>query len=130
MSVPGEKTVEVFRRSPFTPGFWWRTIVSLGTYLLTLWRMNAITLTTRRVTQRTGHVLGGTEVSINVENISDVKVEKGVLGSIFNFGKITIYSTGGSGSTIEFAGLGNPDFLRNLIADLQDGRLDSIKLKK
>ncbi len=124
-----EKDVAVFRRSPATLGFWWRTIFTLGLYLLTLWRLNEIHVTTRRITQRRGNILSGNETSMSLANITDVSVDKSVFGSIFGYGNIVVQSAGSDRAEISFNGLQKPDKLRELIFDLKDGRLDETKLK-
>ena len=124
-----EKDVAVFRRSPATLGFWWRTIVTLGLYLVTLWRLNEIHVTTRRITQRRGNILSGNETSMSLTNITDVNINKSLLGSILGYGDIIIQSAGSDTAEISFTGLQRPDKLRELIFDLKDGRLDETKLK-
>ena len=61
-----EREIGVWRRSMMTWGFWWRTIVTLGLYVVLLWRRNQITVTTRRVSQRRGNILGGEETTISL----------------------------------------------------------------
>ena len=128
-TVAPEKDVAVFRRSPATLGFWWRTILTLGLYLVTLWRQNEIHVTTRRITQRRGNILSGNETSMSLANITDVNVNKSLLGSIFGYGDIVVQSAGSDRAEISFDGLQKPDKLRELIFDLKDGRLDETKLK-
>lgn len=123
-----EKHVAVFRRSPRSWGFWWRTIVTLGLYILTNWRLNQISLTTRRLTQRRGNVLTGNETSMSLERVTDINVNKSLLGSIFGYGDIVIQSAGSDSAEISFTSLQNPDKLRELIFDVKDGRLDEEKL--
>ena len=53
-----EQKIGVWRRSMWTWGFWWRTITTLTLYVWLLWRRNQITVTTRRVSQRRGNILG------------------------------------------------------------------------
>lgn len=124
-----ETDVAVFRRSPATLGFWWRTIFTLGLYLLTLWRLNAIHVTTRRITQRRGNILSGNETSMSLTNITDVNINKSLLGSILGYGDIVIQSAGSDTAEISFTGLQRPDKLRELIFDLKDGKLDEAKVK-
>lgn len=124
MTTQKERTVGVWRRSVWSGGFWWRTIVTLGLYVILLWRRNQITLTTHRVTQRRGNVLGGSETSINLENITDVNINKSALGTILGYSTIRIQSAGTSDAEIKFEGLADADDLRDAIFDLQDGSLD------
>jgi uncharacterized membrane protein YdbT with pleckstrin-like domain len=123
-----EKHVAVFRRSPRSWGFWWRTIVTLGLYILTNWRLNQISLTTRRLTQRRGNILTGNETAMSLERVTDINVNKSLLGSILGYGDIVIQSAGSDSAEISFSSLQNPDKLRELIFDVKDGRLDEEKL--
>ena len=117
----GEKLVGVWRRSRWTWGFWWRTIVTLSLYVWLLWRRNQITVTTLRITQRRGNILGGDETSLSIENITDISVNTPPLGALFNFGHITVQSAGSSQAEISFQGLGRVRELRDVLFDLQDG---------
>ena len=123
-----EKHIAVFRRSPRSWGFWWRTIVTLGIYVLTNWRLNQISLTTRRLTQRRGNLLTGNETAMSLERVTDINVNKSLLGSIMGYGDIVIQSAGSDSAEISFTSLQNPDKLRELIFDVKDGRLDEEKL--
>ncbi len=123
-----EKHIAVFRRSPRSWGFWWRTIVTLGIYVLTNWRLNQISLTTRRLTQRRGNILTGNETAMSLERVTDINVNKSLLGSIMGYGDIVIQSAGSDSAEISFTSLQNPDKLRELIFDVKDGRLDEEKL--
>ena len=123
-----EKHIAVFRRSPRSWGFWWRTIVTLGIYVLTNWRLNQISLTTRRLTQRRGNILTGNETAMSLERVTDINVNKSLLGSIMGYGDIVIQSAGSDSAEFSFTSLQNPDKLRELIFDVKDGRLDEEKL--
>lgn len=124
-----EVEIGVWRRSIWTWGFWWRTIVTLTLYVWVLWRRNQITLTTRRVSQRRGNVLGGEETSMSIENVTDISLDTPPLGAIFGYGNIRIQSAGSTEAEIAFEGLGNAKKLRETIFDLKDGKLDEV-LKK
>lgn len=119
-----EEKVAEFRRSVWHIGFWVRTILTLTLYYWILWRRNKITLTTRRVVQRKGNVIGGEEVSINLDRIQDIRVRTGVAGTVFRFGLIEIQSSGSGQAEISFDGLNRPHKLKEMIYDLQDGQLD------
>lgn len=119
--VPGyEKELGVWRRSPYTLGFWWRSIFTFGLYTAILWNRNTITVTSRRVTQRLGGIIGGQEVTINVEKITDISLNQPAMGAIFGYGTIRIQSAGSEGNDIRFDGLGKVRELRNLLFQLQD----------
>jgi len=124
MAHQREEIVAEFRRSTRTLGFWIRTIGTLGLYYFLLWRRNEITVTTRRVVQRTGNLIGGQETSIQLSRITDVTVRTGSFGAIFGYGEIQIDSAGTSGSEIRFEGIARPHKLKDIIFDLQDGVLD------
>lgn len=121
-----DKEVEIgtWYRSRLTLSFWTRTIFTLGIYYLTLWRWNSIKVTNRRITQRTGNLLGGEEVSLGIDDITDVTLNVPPMGAIFGYGDIVVQSAGSSGAEIAFKGLGRAKQLRNDLYDLQDGHLD------
>ncbi len=119
-----EYVIAEFRRSTRTLGFWWRAILTLSLYVWLLWRRNVITVTNKRIIQRTGNIIGGKETSMQIGRITDVTVSKGVLEALLGYGLIEIQSAGSSGPEIRFDGIAKPDKLRDLIFDLQDGRYD------
>ena len=119
-----EKLIGHWRLSPASPRFWAHTIPTLGFYFFLLWRKNQITVTTRRVAQRRGNVIGGDETTISLENITDISVNQGILGSIFGYGDITIQSAGSGAAEISFQSLGDVKRLREVIFDMKDGQLD------
>lgn len=125
-----EEVVGVWRRSTVTGGFWWRAIATLGLYVLLLWRRNQITVTTRRVMQRRGNILGGSETSISINNITDVSIETPALGAIFNYGTVKVQSAGSSEAEIYFEGLAKAKHLREVIFDLKDGIADEASNNK
>ena len=118
-----EEIIGHYRRSIWTGGFWWRFLVTLGLYLY-LWNRNKITLTNRRIIQRRGGILGGEEVSLNLNRITDIKVKTGPLGALFGFGLFQVQSAGSDRAEISFDGLARPHKLKEAIYDLQDGELD------
>lgn len=119
-----EEFVGVWRRSLWTWGFWWRAILSLSLYVWLLWRRNQIVVTTRRITQRRGHILGGTETSISIENITDITVNIPPLGELLGYGDIQVQSAGSTQAEISFKGLGDVKRLRDVLFDLKDGYAD------
>lgn len=124
MATQREEVVEQFRRSTRTLGFWWRSIFTLGIYYFLLWRRNVITVTTRRVIQRTGNIIGGQETAMQLSRITDVTVRTGGFGAILGYGLVEIQSAGKSGAEIRFEGIARPHRLKDLIFDLQDGVVD------
>jgi polyferredoxin len=118
-----EQKIGVWRRSTLTWGFWWRTLTTLGLYWLVLWRRNQITVTTHRVMQRRGNVLGGSETAISIENITDISLSTPPLGAIFGYGDIRVQSAGADTAEISFQGLGRVKKLRDVLFDLKDGKI-------
>jgi hypothetical protein len=119
-----EEVIGVWRRSIWTWGFLWRTVVTFSLYYWLLWRRNQITVTNKRVMQRRGNILGGSETSLSIDNITDITVDVPALGAIFGYGDIEIQSAGSSSAEIAFAGLGRAKRLRNVLFDLKDGVAD------
>ena len=119
-----EEFVGVWRRSMWTWGFWWRTITTLSLYVWLLWRKNQIEVTTRRINQRRGNIIGGEETAISIENVTDITVTIPPLGEIFGYGDITVQSAGSSTAEINFDGLAGVKNLRDVLFDLKDGYAD------
>jgi len=119
-----EKLIGHWRLSPSSPRFWAHTLPTLGFYFFLLWRRNQITVTTRRVTQRHGNIIGGSETTISLENITDISVSQGILGSLLGYGDVIIQSAGSGAAEISFQSLGDVKRLREVIFDMKDGRLD------
>ena len=119
-----EEKIGVWRRSVWTWGFWWRTISTFGLYFLILWRRNQITVTNRRISQRRGNVLGGSETAISIQNITDISMDIPPLGAIFGYGDVQVQSAGSTQAEISFEGLGAAKKLREVLFDLKDGVAD------
>jgi hypothetical protein len=119
-----EEEVGVWRRSRWTWSFWWRFLATFSLYYWTLWRRNQITVTTYRVMQRRGDLLGGEETAISIENITDINIDTPALGAIFNYGDIEVQSAGSGEAEVAFTGLGRVKELRNVLFDLKDGTAD------
>ncbi|MGQ9909542.1 MAG: PH domain-containing protein [Candidatus Flexifilum sp.] len=119
-----ERELGIWRQSRWYGMFWLKTIFTLGLWTLLFWQHNYISLTTRRVTQKRGAWLTTNETSLSLENVTDVTVNKGVFGSIFGYGDISISTAGSSGAEIHGIAIPRPEKLRSLIFDLTDGRLD------
>src|SRR5687767_10625342 len=129
-SAGPEKIIGVWRRSMMSPGFWARTIGTVGMYPLLLWRKNQITLTNRRVMQRVGNVLGGKEISISLENITDVTIDTSTAGALLGYSNVRIQSAGSTTAEIAFEGIADSNKLRQAIFDLQDGKADDKSTKE
>jgi uncharacterized membrane protein YdbT with pleckstrin-like domain len=116
-----ERIIAQFRRSILTLGFWWRALFTLGLYVLLLWPRNKITLTNRRLMQRTGGVIVGQEMWLNIEHITDVNLRVSLFGQLFGYGDIYIQSFAGTArAEIMFQGLEGAARLREVIFRLQD----------
>jgi uncharacterized membrane protein YdbT with pleckstrin-like domain len=91
-----------------------------------LWhRFNKIILTTRRVTQMRGNIFTQNETTISLQNVTDVTINRSLIGRILGFGDIVIQSAGSASSEINFPGIRDPERLREMIYDLRDGRMDN-----
>ena len=113
-----EQVIGVWRHSKLSGGFWWRTILTLGLYAVVESRQEYITLTTERVTQHRGHLIGSSEISISLSKIADVSVRIPLFGALLGYGDIAIVSEG-NGPQIEFRGLARPNQLRDAIFSQQ-----------
>jgi hypothetical protein len=109
-----EKVIGVWKRSKFSGGFWWRTLLTAGLYAFVQARQQNITLTTERVTQRRGGLLNSSETSISLSKVANVSVKMPWLGTLLGYGDIAVESEG-NGPQIEFRGLGRPGQLRDAI---------------
>ncbi|MBZ0304895.1 MAG: PH domain-containing protein, partial [Anaerolineae bacterium] len=95
----------------------------LGLYWLLLWRKNQITVTTHRIMQRRGNLLGGSETAISMENVTDISITTPPTGAILGYGDIRIQSAGSDNAEISFQGLGRVKQLREILFDLKDGKI-------
>lgn len=125
-----ERVVEEFKSTRINIGFWFLTIITLGIYYVLYHRYNKIILTTRRVTQMRGNVFTQNETTISLQNVTDVTINRSIIGRILGFGDIVIQSAGSGASEISFQGIRDPEHLRELLYDLRDGRLDSPRVSK
>ena len=122
-----EREVGVWRGSKANLQFWLSTIVTLSLFYWLHYRHNAITLTTRRITQLRGSIFTSNETSISVSNVTNIDVNVSLLGRVFNYGDISIQSAGSDATEIYFVRLANPTRLREIIFDLKDGKYDETK---
>jgi hypothetical protein len=122
-----EREIGVWRGSKKNLQFWLWTIITLSLHYWFVYRQNAITLSTRRVTQKRGNILTSSETSLSIDNITNVDVNMSLLGRIFDYGDISIQSAGSDATEIYFNRLANPTRLRDIIFDLKDGKYDETK---
>ena len=127
VAVGKEREVGVWRGSKANIQFWLSAIVTLSLYYWLHYRHNAITLTTRRITQLRGSIFTNNETSISIQNVTNIDVNISLLGRIFNYGDISIQSAGSDATEIYFVRLANPTRLREIIFDLKDGKYDETK---
>jgi membrane protein YdbS with pleckstrin-like domain len=120
-----ERVVEEFRSTRISLGFWIPVILTLGIYYVLWHRFNKIILTTRRVTQMRGNIFTQNETTISLQNVTDVTINRSLIGRILGFGDIVIQSAGSASSEINFPGIRDPERLREMIYDLRDGRMDN-----
>ena len=121
----GEQKIGVWHESKARPGFWLRAILSLGLWVLFVWKHNYIEVTTMTVTQKRGTAFSGNETTMRVDRITDINLNQSFLGGIFNYGDIAIQSAGSGEAEISKKGMANPRRLREVILDLRDGVLDN-----
>ncbi|PJF24762.1 MAG: hypothetical protein CUN53_16200 [Phototrophicales bacterium] len=124
-----ERVVEEFKATRISLGFWIPVILTLGIYYVLWHRYNKIILTTRRVTQMRGNIFTQNETTISLQNVTDVTINRSLIGKMLGFGDIVIQSAGSASSEIAFPGIRDPERLRELIYDLRDGRLDKVSLQ-
>jgi len=124
-----ERVIEEFRATRISLGFWIPVILTLGIYYVLWHRYNKIILTTRRVTQMRGNIFTQNETTISLQNVTDVTINRSLIGRLLGFGDIVIQSAGSGASEIDFRGIRDPERLREMIYDLRDGRLDSPRLQ-
>ena len=120
-NTDSERVLGQYRRSFYTFGFWWRTIFTFGLYAVLIWPRNEITLTNRRLMQRTASLTVSNEIWINIEHITDVRLRVTPFGQLLGFGDISIQSFAGTtAAEIKFQGLDGATRLRDTIFRLQD----------
>ena len=124
-----EEIIGHWRRSVWTGGFWWRMVVTVGLYWF-LWKRNQITLTTRRIIERRGGLIGGEEVSLNLSSITNIRVKTSPLGSLLKYGLFEAQTAGSDEAEISFSGLRHPYNLKEEIYDLLDGSLDGAPVEQ
>ncbi len=95
-----------------------RLIVNINFALLIIiffwdWRNNWLILTNRKVIQERG-IIGKSIMSIELDQIQDIKVSFGIFGRIFGFGTIEIESAGTYGKIV-FRGIPFPKRVKRLI---------------
>lgn len=123
--ILGEQKVGVWRESKARPGFWLRTIFTLGLWYLIVYKHNYIEVTNQIVTQKRGNLFSGNETTMRVDRITDINLNQSFLGNLMNYGDITIQSAGSADAEIAKKGMANPKQLRQVILDLRDGVLDN-----
>lgn len=122
---PDELTVGVWHESKARPGFWLRTIFTLGLWYLIVYKHNYIEVTNQIITQKRGSIFSGNETTMRVDRVTDITLNQSFLGNLLNYGDIMIQSAGSGEAEIAKKGMANPRKLRQVILDLRDGVLDN-----
>lgn len=118
-----EREIGTWRRAMSSPGFWLRVIVTFTMYYWLFWERNKIVLTNRRITQYKPLLVGGDEVSIALENITEVRLSTPPLGALLGFADVRIQTAGASNAPeIFFRAIDRPDVLKEAIFRYQDSR--------
>ncbi|HVU12127.1 MAG TPA: PH domain-containing protein [Phototrophicaceae bacterium] len=106
----GEAVLGVWHESKAHARFWLMCIVTLSLYYWLVYKHNNITVTHRRVTQKLGNAINSNEVSLAIEHVTDVDINIGLLGRIFNYGDVSIQTAGSAGAEMMALQRGNKDF--------------------
>ncbi|MDZ4769551.1 MAG: PH domain-containing protein [Chloroflexota bacterium] len=125
-----ERVIGSWHGTRATLGFWLKTIFTLSIWYWTVHNYNRITLSTRRLTQMRGNMFQRNETSVDLEKISNIVVNKGVFGSMFNYGDFVAETAGTDRAEVQFTGLEGAEKLRDTIFDIRDGRLDEAGVKQ
>jgi uncharacterized membrane protein YdbT with pleckstrin-like domain len=122
---PGEQHIGVWHESKARPGFWLRTIFTLGLWYFIVYKHNYIEVSNQIITQKRGSLFSGNETTMRVDRVTDINLNQSFLGNLLNYGDITIQSAGSGEAEIAKRGMANPRKLRQVILDLRDGVLDN-----
>jgi len=90
----------------------------VGLVILAIWWLNTkaatLTVTNKRTIQRTGLISKQTSEVLH-RDVRNIEISQSVFQRIFGVGSIGIASAGQSGIEIQFAGVRDPDGVKNLI---------------
>ena len=129
MGIDGEETLleinpAMFRNHPF--GFILSVILvvaGVGLVILGIWWLNkkaaTLTVTNKRTIQRTGLISKQTTEVLH-RDVRNIEINQSVFQRIFGVGSIGIASAGQSGIEIQFAGVRDPDGVKDLIDRYRD----------
>lgn len=118
-----ERVIGVWRRSMTSPGFWVRVLLTLTLYYWLFWERNKIMLTNRRITQFKPLIVGGSEISLAIENITEVNIHTPPLGALLGFADVKIQTPGGNqAAEIDFRAVARPAELKAAVFEQQDRR--------
>jgi uncharacterized membrane protein YdbT with pleckstrin-like domain len=84
-------------------------------------RNTAYVLTDRNVYEKTG-VWSTNVIRVGVGNVQNTRLEKGVLGNLFDYGTVAVSTAGSSGDDLALTDLNDPETFRNELRRLTDGR--------
>lgn len=105
-----------------------KPLCSIGLFMLAYAAIRYVTTTlvisSKRVHGKSG-IIQINSIDSPLTKVNDIAVQKGILGSIFNYGRIEL-RTGGSRFAIK--GIANPELIRNTILqaadDMEEGRFE------
>ena len=103
-------TILTRRQSKRRPQFWFKTIFSLGIWLL-WWRSNYLALTKRSIVRHTG-VFNREERAVPLNQVQDISISHGIVRRILGHGDIRIETAGSSGTEIIMHNIDNPEEFR------------------
>jgi uncharacterized membrane protein YdbT with pleckstrin-like domain len=106
------------RQSRRRPQFWFKTIFSLGLWLL-WWRNNYLALTKRSIVRRTG-VFMKEERAVPLNQVQDISISHGVIRRILGHGDIRIETAGSAGTEIIMHNIDDPEDFRQRVFEMID----------
>jgi uncharacterized membrane protein YdbT with pleckstrin-like domain len=83
------------------------------------WLGKSLEVTDKRVIMRQG-VLSRNERSVSLDNVQDVIVKRGLIGSLFNWGTLMVETGASPGTEFVFRWLASPTRVRDAIFAAQD----------
>ncbi len=106
------------RQSRRRPQFWFKTIFSLGLWLL-WWRQDYLALTKRSIVRRTG-VFTKEERAVPLNQVQDISISYGIIRRLLGHGDIRIETAGSSGTEIIMKNIDKPEEFRAVVLEKID----------
>ena len=116
-------TIIVKRQSKRRPQFWFKTIFSLGLWLI-WWRQNYLALTNRSVIRHKG-VFTKEERAVPLNQVQDVSISYGIVRRILGHGDVKIETAGSSGTEIVMQNVDKPEEFRSRVFEQIDRFYDN-----